>query len=434
MVEKPSGIETGPRLVSWVRVRGRPFQARFWRACDQTLEPIVGEFARNSAGAERRDSLLRVANQPDIHLAEVRLFDPGELIFVETAQRLIIGRDRLDQQGLQFAVEFMPEKRVIEGLDCRLVKFADQRTGIGEGELWWSEDLQVPVLDNPTGRQVTYRLFDIRRNDPPPELFDLRGFRDFDAQGIFDLACCEGVYVVFNGNPRMTRVPKSVRFVLGIGLSIGVWGQQRPEWACAFQPHMSAAKVVGKPFSADYRLTANAGGVEEIVVQSGRIHRNAEGSVRNECQAKLDQDDSHLIAFIQIEPDGRLIVLDTSSRLVLADSGAVSPLVSGRSGTTARDQSGWFFYYGAPEFSKDHRRISGESCRLVRLKATHQEGEPTEAVDSSIEICWSDELQVALMEQFVREGTPYALMLSNVRRVPPPPSLFSIPAGFGGTR
>lgn len=186
MIDKPLGIETGPRIVSWVRVRGCPFQARFWRASDQTLEPIVGEFARDSLGAERRDSLLRVAGQPDIHFAEIRSFDPAELIFVEAAQRIIIGRDRLEQQGVHFGVEFMPEKRVIEGLECRLVKFMDERSDIDDGELWWSEDLQVTVLDNPTGRQVTYRLFDIRQNEPPLELFDLRGFRDLDAQGIFD--------------------------------------------------------------------------------------------------------------------------------------------------------------------------------------------------------------------------------------------------------
>ncbi len=186
MIERSLGIETGPRIVQWVRVRGRPLQARFWRASDQTLEPIVGEFARNSLGAERRESLIRVAGQPDIHLAEIRSYDPGELIFAETAQRIIIGRDRFEEQAIPFGNKVMPEKRVIGGLDCRLVKFIDERGDLGDGELWWSEDLQVTVLDNPTGREVTYRLFDIRQSEPPLGLFDLQGFRDLDSQGIFD--------------------------------------------------------------------------------------------------------------------------------------------------------------------------------------------------------------------------------------------------------
>lgn len=225
----------------------------------------------------------------------------------------------------------------------------------------------------------------------------------------------------------------AVRLVLGVGVSIGVCGQERPEWACSFQTHMSAAKVIGKPFSADYRITANAGRPDEVVLQSGRIHRNAAGSMRNECQAKLDHDDNHVIAFIQIEPDGRLVVLDTTSRRVLVDSGSVPSSVSDSSGNAPGDQSGWFFYDGEPEFLKDHRRIGNESCRLVLLKPIHSQSGSSDAVDSSKEVCWSDELQVALMDRFVREGRPYAYVLSNISRAPPPSSLFSIPAGFANT-
>jgi hypothetical protein len=186
MTEKRLGIEIGPRVVSWARVRGLPFEARFWRASNETLEPITGTFVRNRMGAERTDALVRTAGQPDVHLVIIRSFDPGELTFAEMTNRVIIGRDRLEEQDVQFGVRFMPEERFIEGLRCRRVRFIDTPGNFDEGELWWSDDLQIAVLDNPTGREVSYRLFDIRPHEPEPELFVLHGFRDLDKAGIFD--------------------------------------------------------------------------------------------------------------------------------------------------------------------------------------------------------------------------------------------------------
>jgi hypothetical protein len=188
MTEKRLGIEIGPRIISWARVRDRPFEARFWRASNDTLEPITGTFVRNRMGAERTDALIRTADQPDVHLVIIRSFDPGELIFAEMTNRVIIGRDRLEEQDVNFGVRFMAEERFIEGLKCRLVKFVDIGN-LDEGELWWSDDLQIAVLDNPTGREVSYRLFDIRPYEPRPECFVLHGFRDLDTTGIFDPSC-----------------------------------------------------------------------------------------------------------------------------------------------------------------------------------------------------------------------------------------------------
>jgi hypothetical protein len=220
---------------------------------------------------------------------------------------------------------------------------------------------------------------------------------------------------------------------LAFAVSLGINGQQRPPWACSFQTHMSAAKVTGKPFSAEYRIIANAGRSDAIVLQSGRIYRDAAGSIRNECQARLEGegDENHVIAFIQIEPDGRLIVLDTTSRRVLADSGPVSSLLGDASGRSHQDQAGWFFYGGEPEFLKDRVTIGNETCRLVRLKPVQHGRGSAKTEDSPKEVCWSDELQVPLTDRFMDEGRPHEYSLSNIKRLSPPSSLFSIPTGFG---
>lgn len=188
MNNKGLGIEIGPRVVSLSRVRGRPFEARFWRASSETLKPITGTFVRNGIGEERTDALIRAEGQPDVHLVVIRSFNPGELIFAEMTNRLIIGRDRFEEQDLRFGVRFMPDERFVEGLKCRLLKFIDAAGNLDQGELWWSDELQFAVLDNPTGGAASFRLFDIRQHEPQPELFVLHGYREDDKVGIFDPA------------------------------------------------------------------------------------------------------------------------------------------------------------------------------------------------------------------------------------------------------
>ena len=187
MAEKRPGIEIGPRVVSWARVQGRPFEARFWRASnDARVEPITGTFIRNRMGSERTDAIIRAAGQPDFHFVVIRSYDPDELVFAEMTNRVIIGRDRLEEQNVRFGARFMPDECLIEGLKCRLVKFIGVGGHLDEGELWWSDELQIAVLDNPTGREVSFRLFDIRQHDPQPELFVLDEFREAHNIGIFD--------------------------------------------------------------------------------------------------------------------------------------------------------------------------------------------------------------------------------------------------------
>lgn len=176
-----SALETGPRplMMPPPRVAGRPFQARFWSAGEDTAPAVTGTLARNTVGAERTE--FSVPGEEGLSVATIRLVEPNQLIFTVPEQRVILAKDSLDGPTLNFGAVFLDQRKLIEGYYCRLVKFASSADPTGEsdrGELWWSDYLQIPLLDNPTGSKTVYRVFEIQQGEPPSDLFDLSGFTD----------------------------------------------------------------------------------------------------------------------------------------------------------------------------------------------------------------------------------------------------------------
>jgi hypothetical protein len=177
------GIEIGPRPVSWAVVRGKPLQASFWKLDDLAPHPIRGRTYRSSSGNERHEFSIEEPEQGTARIAFVRDAATSELSILDVDQKILLAKDRLGTETMGFGARFNHRRhRTIQGFDCCLVNFQND-----EGELWWSEELSVTLEDNPTGKQVTYRLFDIECTEPDEDRFTAEGYTPLGARRtIFD--------------------------------------------------------------------------------------------------------------------------------------------------------------------------------------------------------------------------------------------------------
>ena len=170
------GLRLGGRLVWCEDVSGRPFRAKYFLSDVNSTQSVTGSIARDSAGNTRIDTEYPYPPGPAT-AAIIRSIASQELIFLDVTHKLILTRTPFVTSGGEWRIGnliYTDTFRDIEGLRCRLVRFrrpGDREARANPGELWWSEDLKQTVLDNPTGRHITYRLFDVVVGEPPSELF-----------------------------------------------------------------------------------------------------------------------------------------------------------------------------------------------------------------------------------------------------------------------
>lgn len=120
------------------------------------------------------------------HAAFVHLVRARELLIVDLDQSRVVARetDYSIPEGWDFSGSYTDTYSEIEGFRCRLVKVGGL-TDPGE-LLWWSDQLQIVVADNPSGGRVEYRVFDVRLREVDEELFKFQEDVPGSAPAIFD--------------------------------------------------------------------------------------------------------------------------------------------------------------------------------------------------------------------------------------------------------
>jgi hypothetical protein len=181
-----------PRLAGFgVSPEGKPFWARFeetqtWRTNSRTItEMITGWRARSSDGATRKEANLGSIGGRPLWLASIT--EPGTSVvnFVNGITRScasgLDGEKEMSQclnwkqSTDSLSAEMDAERRLIDHLLCRrLLLHSDERQE-SVGYAWIAEELVEVIQEEVITPQSRYswRLFDIRREEPTPGLFDI---------------------------------------------------------------------------------------------------------------------------------------------------------------------------------------------------------------------------------------------------------------------
>ncbi|MFN0100994.1 MAG: hypothetical protein ACKV2U_02770 [Bryobacteraceae bacterium] len=170
-------LSLGPRLPILEEVRGLPFSGEWEQWVDALQAAIHGSLARDGAGSTRLEF-----DQPDgfgntARIAVICDVSSGEMIFLDVRNEVELGRQSWERSYGVWKFDhpvFTGIVKTIEGEPCELVKFGgpdDPEGSLDPGELWWSRELRIVILDNPTGKEISYRLRAPRRGQPDKNLF-----------------------------------------------------------------------------------------------------------------------------------------------------------------------------------------------------------------------------------------------------------------------
>lgn len=196
----PSGstpvIGWGPKAFYGGVVKAVPFEARFelFEVTRETSgvsleERITGAIYRDSAGRVRREYRTQVSTGEALQLAVIVDLAARTVVAVDIAAKAATrvidfgpppGNALSDGWGFMgpWSDEAEAGQRTIEGVACR--KMRPEAWPLGSaldpkvaGEIWVSDELKFSVLErvSDSGREHTWRLYDIRRVEPPSSLF-----------------------------------------------------------------------------------------------------------------------------------------------------------------------------------------------------------------------------------------------------------------------
>jgi hypothetical protein len=190
-------FQGGPKASFLAVVKCLPFGARF-EEIQVTKDPrglsteerVTGAIYRDSAGRVRRELHLQRKNEDDLELTTIADFAARTVTALDVAAKIATRfTDMGPPPGHEIPVTgwgyrgpwslgTAPEERVIEGVACRKAQPVPWPLGSPAepkvvGEIWVSNELKYSVLERvgDPGREYTWRLYDIRRVEPPSSLF-----------------------------------------------------------------------------------------------------------------------------------------------------------------------------------------------------------------------------------------------------------------------
>ncbi len=177
-------------------VKSLPFGARFEEiqvrkdaSSVRSEERVTGAIYRDSAGRVRRELRVEGKNQEGLELIIIADLAGRTVTALDVAAKVATKFTEMGpppgeiaQWGWGFSgpwsLERAGEERVIEGVACkRARRVAWPRVSVVEsaeaGEIWVSDDLKHAVFEHVSDpeREYTWRLYDIRRVEPPSSLF-----------------------------------------------------------------------------------------------------------------------------------------------------------------------------------------------------------------------------------------------------------------------
>ncbi len=181
----------GPHTQPTSIVTNRPFEARF----EEVSATAAGELATVASGKVRRDSRGRI--RKDIRfktgddysdMVVIELLDVGIVYALEPRSRVAVrmavksgpGEPQKNDwifPGMGALAEIGQE--VIEGLNCRHVRTGkeiatDRSLRQNGADVWIADTLEAVILEtrHSSSETVTWRLFDIHREEPVESLFE----------------------------------------------------------------------------------------------------------------------------------------------------------------------------------------------------------------------------------------------------------------------
>lgn len=190
-------FQFGPIASCIGALKSTPFEARYEEIevsrGPQEAHPdkrVAGTVYRDGAGRERRECSVRGGGDA-FELVLISDFEARTAIALDVAAKAATrftdmgpprGQPWLGQGGWSFrgpwSFEAAAETRMLEGVACRRAQPVGLPLGSGAepaavGEIWVSDEIKYSVLEHVTEprRDHHWRLFDIRRVEPPSSLF-----------------------------------------------------------------------------------------------------------------------------------------------------------------------------------------------------------------------------------------------------------------------
>jgi hypothetical protein len=168
------GLSLGPRLSMIRPVPNVPVQARYSQQDESGAgASFEGAMYRDRSGNLRIEFGQRDSSGVLHRVAIVQRVAERQLAFIDLDHGKLVGK--MDGYDYPFGWEFGKPVYTdrfsdVEGHRCRLVAFSEAE---GSGELWWSEDLQMVLLDDPSGKRPRFRAFDISAEEADPKMFKI---------------------------------------------------------------------------------------------------------------------------------------------------------------------------------------------------------------------------------------------------------------------
>jgi hypothetical protein len=190
-------LQYGPIASCIGAVKSVPVEARY-EEIETRIDPrgvnseerVTGAIYRDSAGRERREYSVHGSGEETLEFVAISDFEARTAVGLDVAAKAATRFTDMGPppgpwplQGLwsfrgPWSLEETAETRTIEGVACRRAQpFALPPGPRAEpsvsGEIWVSDEIKYSVLEHVTElqREHHWRLFDIRRVEPPSALF-----------------------------------------------------------------------------------------------------------------------------------------------------------------------------------------------------------------------------------------------------------------------
>lgn len=181
---------------------------------------------------------------------------------------------------------------------------------------------------------------------------------------------------------------------------------------------ITPAPVTGKPFKARFEQVRSGVSPDGQVVQrtlDGEVCRDADGRTRQELHIPNGDAGSTRIVLITDPAQEALYILDVDSQTYVKERFAAAG-VTGDISPPPSPQSP----VGAGGEDLGRRRVEGAVCRGYRSSSEN----------SVVEVWYSDELGVALLEKSTGPDGEHTLRLFDVQQTDPQGEYFAVPAGY----
>jgi hypothetical protein len=183
-----------PPRMHLLRVTGHPFQAEFEETVSigranssKMASRSTGKLYRDRYGSIRVERTIGGDPGQSVAIAEIQNVRSRSAVVLDLTHKLLMMDEQIPGEPAEAGesawmfYEGLPtytdEYRLIEGVRCRRIKMKTSPGGQppDAGEVWWSEELRMVIVDThqERGREVIWQVRRLQRVDPDPSLFEI---------------------------------------------------------------------------------------------------------------------------------------------------------------------------------------------------------------------------------------------------------------------